>query len=115
MSAPKPTSYREIVRLPVGYEDPQTGDLHKEAEVRAVTGGDELAVGMSPQYNRHPNDLIYKTLLLARTVVRIGTREHVGIEDIKRLHAQDLRAIEYAVYRLTYGEEAVPEPDGPSG
>lgn len=102
------------MELPVGFEDPETGELHKEAEVRAVTGGDELAVGMSREYNQYPNDLIYKTLLLARTVVRLGTRTRVSVEDIKRLHAQDLRQLEYIVYRLTYGE-AIPAPEGPSG
>jgi hypothetical protein len=102
------------VELPVGFEDPETGELHKEAEVRAVTGGDELAVGMSREYNQFPNDLIYKTLLLSRTVTRLGSRSRVTVEDIKRLHAQDLRKLEYVVYQLTYGE-AIPPPEGPSG
>jgi hypothetical protein len=103
------------VNLPIGFEDPATGELFNDAEVRAVNGGDEFAVGLSPEYNRSPNDLVYKTLILARTVVRLGRRTHVTLSDIKKLHVQDLRALEYAVYRLTYGEEAVPEPDGPSG
>lgn len=115
MSGPQLASHREIVQLVVGFEDPRTGEVHKEAEVRAVTGGDELAVGMSREYNSHPNDLIYKTLLLARCVVRLGDRKVVSVDDIKKMHAQDLRKLEYAVYRLTYGDDAVPEPDGPSG
>ena len=98
------TSYRETVDLPVGYLDPISGDVFKTAEVRAVTGGDELYIGMSPEYNKHPNDLIYKTLLL-------GPRALVTIDDITRLHAQDVRALEYAVYRITYGADAIPEPD----
>lgn len=115
MSGPKLASHREVVELPVGFEDPNTGEVQKEAEVRAVTGGDELAVGMSQEYNRYPNDLIYKTLLLARTVVRLGSKTNVSVNDIKSLHAQDLRKLEYTVYRLTYGGDAIPEPDGPSG
>ncbi len=99
----------------MGFEDTRTGEVYKDAEVRAVTGGDELAVGMSREYNSFPNDLIYKTLLLARCVVRLGSKTVVSVDDIKRLHAQDLRALEYAVYRLTYGAEAIPEPDGASG
>ena len=63
------------------------------------------------QYNKHPNDLIYKTLLLARTVTKLGPRALVTIDDITRLHAQDVRAFEYSVYRITYGEDAIPEPD----
>ena len=108
-------SHRETITLPVGFEDPATGEVTHEAVVRAVNGGDELAVGLSPEYNRSPNDLVYKTLILSRTIVRLGNRKHITVNDVKRLHIQDLRALEYAVFRLSYGEEAIPEPDGPSG
>jgi hypothetical protein len=107
-------SRREIVQLPVGVETPD-GEVHKEAEVRAVTGGDEMFIGMSPEYNKHPNDLVYKTLLLSRTVTRLGPKTLITVTDIQKLHARDVRALEYAVYRITYGEDAIPEPDGPSG
>ena len=109
------TSHREKVTLPVGYEDPESGELFQEAEVRPVNGGDELYIGMSPEYNAHPNDLIYKTLLLSRTVTRLGPRTLVTIDDITKLHALDVRALEYAVYRITYGEDVVPEGESPSG
>ena len=115
MSGAQPVSHREVVQLPVGYEDPATGDLLREAEVRAVTGGDELAVGLAPEYNRSPNDLVYKTLILARCITRIGGRTNITVHDVKNLHAQDMRVLEYTVFRLTYGEDAVPEPEGPSG
>ena len=115
MSDRKPVSYREKVVLPVGYEDPATGQVHADAEVRAVTGGDELYIGMSREYNQHPNDLVYKTLLLSRTVTRLGPRSMVTIDDITRLHAQDVRTLEDAVYRLTYGDESVPEGGDASG
>ena len=84
-------------------------------EVRAVTGGDEMFIGMSPEYNKSPNDLVYKTLLLSRCVTRIGSKSLITVGDVQRLHARDVRALEYAIYRLTYGEEAIQEPDGPSG
>lgn len=88
----------------------------RDAEVRAVTGGDELFIGMSPEYNKHANDLVYKTLLLSRTVTRIGDKTMITLTDIRKLHAKDVRALEQAVYRLTYGADAVPEQgDGPSG
>lgn len=96
--------------LPVGWED-QEGQLHKEAEVRPVTGGDELWIGMSPQYQRHANDLVYKTLLLSRTVTKLGPKTSLTPNDIAKLHALDVRALEYAVYRITYGEENLPEED----
>jgi protein subunit release factor A len=101
--------------LPVGFEDPTSGQLSREAEVRAVTGGDEMAIGMSSQYNRYANDLIYKTLLLSRCITRLGERTNITMGDVQNLHAQDMRVLEYEIYKLTYGENAVPEPEGPSG
>ena len=112
---PARTSHREIVQLPVGFEL-SNGDLAREAEVRAVTGADELFIGQSSQYNRHPNDLVYRTLLLSRTVTRIGPQGNISVADIGKMHALDVRALEYAVYRLTYGEENLPpEEPGPGG
>ena len=116
MSEPKLPNYRETIPLVVGFQDAK-GDLVNEAEVRAVTGADEFYIGMSAEYNRNPNDLVYKTLLLARCVTRLGERTAISINDIKKLHARDVRALEYAVYRLTYGADALPEedPDSPGG
>ena len=94
-AGPAPTSHREIVVLPVGFELP-TGEVATEAEVRAVTGSDELFIGMSSQYNKNPNDLVYKTLLLSRTITRIGPKANISMADVGKLHALDVRALEYA-------------------
>ena len=114
MSASKLPSHREIVELPVGFQD-SDGNLVSQAEVRPVTGGDELWIGMSKEYNNHPNDMVYKLLLLSRTVTRLGSKNLVTISDVQKLHARDIWALEYAVYRITYGEESVPQSDGASG
>lgn len=116
MSGPRMPNYREVIPLPVGFEDAK-GEVVSEAEVRAVTGADEFHIGMSPEYNRNPNDLVYKTLLLSRCITRLGDRTAISINDVKKLHAKDVRALEYAVYRLTYGADALPEedPDQPGG
>jgi hypothetical protein len=112
---PARTSHREVIQLPVGFELPN-GQLSKEAEVRAVTGADELFIGMSAQYNRNPNDLVYKTLLLSRCITKIGPKNNISMSDVGSMHALDVRALEYAVYRLTYGEENLPpEEPGPGG
>lgn len=102
----KPASYRERIELPVGYEDPVSGKRWTDAEVRAINGADELYVGMSAEYQRFPNDLIYKGLMLSRTIVRIGERGVITLDDVRRLHAQDLRVLEEAVFRLTYGTDS---------
>ena len=116
MSDPKLPSYREFVELPVGFEGPD-GAVVRQAEVRPVTGADELYIGMSPEYNRHANDLVYKTLLLSRCVRRIGENTVVTMNDIKKLHVQDVRALEYAIYKLSYGAAAIPkgDPSKPGG
>jgi len=115
MPESKLPSHREVVHLPVGVEEAE--GVVREAEVRAVTGGDEYFIGMSAEYNRNPNDLVYKTLLLSRCVTRLGTRNVVTVSDVMKLHARDVRALEYAIYRITYGKDAVPEedPDNPGG
>jgi hypothetical protein len=105
-----PIEQRAFVELPVGVTNKE-GELMREAEVRAVTGGDEFYIGMSAEYTRNPNDLVYKTLLLSRCVRRIGENTVVTIEDIKKLHVQDVRALEYAVYQLSYGAAAIPKGD----
>jgi hypothetical protein len=109
-------SHREIVALPVGFENGK-GELVNEAEVRAVTGADEYSIGMSAEYTRNPNDLVYKTLLLSRCVTRLGDQRAISLNDIFKLHARDVRALEYAIYRITYGERALPkeDPDSPGG
>lgn len=108
-------SHREIIDLPVGFM--KDDELVQEAEVRAVTGADEYYIGMSGEYTRNPNDLVYKTLLLSRCVTRIGDLRAISLADIMKLHARDVRALEYAIYRLTYGEKALPkeDPDSPGG
>ena len=80
-----------------------------------MTAGDELFVGTSPEYTRFPNDLVYKTLLLTRCVTRLGNKTSLVLDDVKKLHALDARALEHAVYRLTYGDGVVPENSGPGG
>ena len=105
----------ERVELVVGYADPGSGELYHEAEVRAANGADEYFIGMSPEYNRSPNSLVYRSLLLARAVVRLGPRKLVTPQDIAQLHVRDVRALECAIYRLTYGEEAAPKEDDAPG
>lgn len=116
MSERRFPDHREFVELPVGFKTAD-GEVVREAEVRAVTGGDEFYIGMSAEYRRSPNDLVYKTLLLARCVTRLGDRRAISLSDVNSLHAADVRALEYAIYRLTYGKDALPDedPDSPGG
>ena len=103
-------TYRMTLELPVGIRSAD-GTADRTAEVRAVTGADEFYIGMSPEYNKYPNDMVYKTLLLSRCVTRLGDRTAISITDIQKLHARDVRALEVAVYTLTYGEDALPKED----
>jgi hypothetical protein len=104
MNSPRLPSYREVLVLPVGHQDPKTGAVSAVAELRPVVGGDEYAIGTNLEYQRHPNDLVYKTLLMARCIVRLGEKANVTLDDVRNLHAQDMRAIEEAIFRITYGD-----------
>lgn len=108
-SEPQLPDHRETIELPVGFRDPKTGDVRRDAEVRPVLGSDELAIGLSKEYAMNPNDLIYKTLLLTRTVTRLGDKTQLSMDDIGNLHALDVRALEFAVFRITYGEAYLDE------
>lgn len=108
-------NYRMTVELPVGVRN-RNGSWDRTAEVRAVTGADEMYIGMSREYTEHPNDQVYKLLLLGRCVTRLGDNSVVALSDIQQLHARDIRALEYALYTLTYGSESPPsEGDGAPG
>ena len=81
-----------------------------------MTGLDEMYIGMSREYNEHPNDMVYKLLILGRCVTRLGDNTAVTLHDIQQLHARDIRALEVAVYTITYGTDALPaEDEGPPG
>lgn len=112
---PPPEVRPGTVHLPVGYEDPASGSVHHEAEIREICGGDEIAIGKSADYKLAPNQLVYKVHLLSYTVTRLGPRKLVTLSDIERLHAYDVRELERAVYRLTYGADAVPEDGAAPG
>lgn len=111
----KPASYREKVQLPGGFRDRASGELYTEAEVRAVTGGDELEIGRSRDYAAHDSDLMYKYLLLTRTVTRLGPLTDLGLDQVKTLKLRDVQALEDAVYNLTFGEDTGPRPALPPG
>lgn len=110
MSIEVPT-YRMTVELAVGVKQ-RDGTISRTAEVRAVTGLDEMYIGMSREYNEHPNDMVYKLLLLGRCVTRLGDQTVVSLGDIQQLHARDIRALEIAVYTITYGSDALPPEEG---
>lgn len=104
-------SFHVSVVLPVGFKD-TFGRVSHVAEVRAVTREDELSIGMAREYEQHPNDAVYKLLLLARCVTRLGELTPVTLSDIQQLHDRDIRALELALYTLTYGSDAPAAEDG---
>jgi len=109
-------SYRLKVELPVGFLN-RKAERQTVAEVRPVTGADEMYIGMSREYNEHPNDMVYKMLLVGRCTTQLGDETVVTLSDVQRLHARDIRALEYAIYAITYGSDALPdeEDDEPGG
>ena len=79
--------------------------------MQAVTGGDEMYIGQSVQYNRNQ-------MILFINIVIISLYNQIGPKTMLQCLilscCLDVRALEYAVYRLTYGEENLP-PEEPGG
>lgn len=98
-----PELYSGIVELPGGWLDPQ-GNLHKEAEVRELTGADEEAMGKAMikgtgiDWNR-----MFK-VIMERGVVKLGDRAPTP-KDLESLLYGDRDAILLGIRIATYGNE----------
>lgn len=73
--------------LPQGYLDSE-GNSHKEGMMRLATAYDEIAPMRDPRVQRNPGYLVI--ILLARTIVKLGTLEQINTKVIEGLFSGDL-------------------------
>jgi hypothetical protein len=73
--------------LPQGYIDSE-GNTHKEGIMRLSTAYDEIAPIRDPRVQRNPGYLVI--ILLARTIVKLGTLEQINTKVIESLFSADL-------------------------
>jgi hypothetical protein len=92
-----PTLTRFPFLLPRGYVDEQ-GTLHREGVMRLATARDEITTQADPRVQQNPAYLT--VLLLARTVVELGTAPQVDTLAIENLFASDLAFLQDLYRRI---------------
>jgi hypothetical protein len=83
--------------LPRGYVD-EAGAVHREGVMRLATARDEITTQTDPRVHRNPAYLT--VLLLARTLVRLGTARAVDELLIENLFASDLAFLQDLYRRI---------------
>lgn len=73
--------------LPQGYLDAE-GNSHREGIMRLSTAYDEIAPIRDPRVQKNPGYLVI--ILLARTIVKLGTLEQINTKIIEGLFSGDL-------------------------
>lgn len=83
--------------LPRGYVD-EAGVLHRDGVMRLATARDEITTQTDPRVHRNPAYLT--VLLLARTIVRLGTVQNIDPVLIENLFASDLAFLQDLYRRI---------------
>jgi hypothetical protein len=83
--------------LPRGYVD-EAGVLHRDGVMRLATARDEITTQTDPRVHRNPAYLT--VLLLARTIVRLGTVQNIDPILIENLFASDLAFLQDLYRRI---------------
>jgi hypothetical protein len=73
--------------LPQGYLDPE-GNTHHQGIMRLATAYDEIAPIRDPRVQKNPGYLVI--ILLARTIVKLGTLDQINTKVIESLFSGDL-------------------------
>jgi len=84
--------------LPVGYQDPEDGTLHREGVMRLATALDEIGPQRDPRVQANPAYLI--VILLSRVVTRLGSVAHINPKVIEGLFAADLACLQDLYNRI---------------
>lgn len=84
--------------LPVGYQDPDGGTLHREGVMRLATALDEIGPQRDPRVQANPAYLI--VILLSRVVTRLGSVSHINPKVIEGLFAADLAYLQDLYNRI---------------
>ncbi|BCJ37204.1 hypothetical protein Athai_47070 [Actinocatenispora thailandica] len=97
--------------LPRGYRD-RNGSLHRDGVLRLATARDEIAPRTDFRVRQNPAYLT--VVLLARTLVRLGTYEPVDTDVVEGLFASDLAFLQDLYRRInqqghTEADVACPE------
>lgn len=85
--------------LPMGCDDAD-GATHREGVMRLATAFDEIAPLRDPRVQQNPGYLV--VILLARTIVRLGSLTHVSPKTIEGLYSADLLYLQDFYQRINH-------------
>ena len=102
---PATTAAMAAFRLPWGLRD-AAGSVHRDGWLRPATAWEEARALQDFRSQLRPGGFL--DVILARTVVRLGTLERVDPGDVERLDPEDRRHLE-DVYRRLNGYATMPE------
>lgn len=80
------TEYR--FRLPKGYVDPETGNLHRDGVMRLATARDEIVP--LQDYRVQANRAYLVIVLLSRVITKLGDVDDISVSTIENLFSTDL-------------------------
>jgi hypothetical protein len=75
-------------RLPKGYVDPESGQLHREGVMRLATARDEIVP--LQDYRVQANRAYLVVVLLSQVITKLGTLERITVSVIENLFSADL-------------------------
>ena len=88
-------------RLPKGFVDPDTGEVHRDGVMRLATARDEILPLRDPRVR--DNEAYLTVVVLARVVVDLGTLPTVDTSVVERMFAADLAFLQ-DLYRRVNAE-----------
>ena len=76
------------MKLPMGYVDQESGEVHKSLTMRLATAGDEILPQKDPRVQSNPAYLTI--ILLSRVITKLGSLDTVTPHVIENLFTADL-------------------------
>ena len=90
--------------LPVGYPDPEEGNLHREGIMRLATAADEILPLKDPRVQA--NEAYLVVILLSRVVTQLGSVAQVNPKVIESLYAADLAYLQDLYNEINHAAES---------
>jgi hypothetical protein len=75
-------------RLPKGYVDPDSGEVHRDGVMRLATARDEIVP--LQDYRVQANRAYLVIVLLSRVITKIGTVTDISVATVENLFSTDL-------------------------
>jgi hypothetical protein len=92
-------------RLPKGYVDPETGQLHRDGVMRLATARDEIVP--LQDYRVQANRAYLVIVLLSRVITKLGELGDVSVSTVEGLFSTDLGYLQELYRKINEGGDAL--------